>query len=259
MIDNSYLGILAFAAVVLGGLGTILGGISIALHAIAPRTKTTVDDKLAADVDAAHSKLDALLALLRGLAMPTSAPGAAPAIATATNATTTSPQTPSAKAAQAGSVGTMLLAALAALGIVSATALLTGCATVRSSTAAGLGAFIDCEDPALAKTAADLEPLAKAVVSKWIGGSPIVLDTNGLKGDIAGIKDHAQQCAITAAADAIAMAATATPTPDDPAATFQAHALVTSASSGDQVRATFTSLRSALGWAPLHLANGRVM
>jgi hypothetical protein len=158
-------------------------------------------------------------------------------------------------------VRTMILVALAALGIVSATAMLTGCATLRLSTAAGISAFIACEDPAIAKTAADLEPLAKAVVLKWIVGSPAALDTKGLKSDIAGIKDHAQQCAITAAADAVAMAATSTPTASDPAAPFQAHALVTSSSAGagDQVRASFTSLRSELGWAPVHLANGRVL
>jgi hypothetical protein len=264
MIDSNslhtFLCVLAFVAVVLGGLGAILGGISVVLHAIAQRTKSAVPGTLAADVDAVRDELDKLSALVHEIVLPSASTSAASPIG-ASDVTITSPQTPSAKAAQAGSVRTLIIAALAALGIVSATALLTGCATLRSSTAAGVGAFIACEDPAIAKTAADLEPLAQAVVSKWIGGSPAALDTKGLKGDIAGIKDHAQQCAITAAADAVAMAATATPTTADPAAPFQAHALVTSPSAraGDQVRASFTSLRSELGWAPVHLANGRVM
>ena len=260
---DSFLSIFVFTAVVLGGIGTILGGISVVLHAIAPRTKTTVDDTLAADVDAGRAKLNELLAFLHGLALPT-----APVNTTATNVTITSPQTPSAKAAQAGRARTSVIATLAigaaALGAVLA---LAGCSTLRSSASTALTAFIDCEDPVLSKAAADLEPLARAVVSKWIGGSPAVLDTKGLKGDIAGIKDNAQQCAITAAADAIALAATSTPTPNSPAVPLQAHALVTSSSTsnatssaaGDQVRATFTSLRRELGWAPLHLANGRMM
>lgn len=67
MIDSNFLSILALIAVVLGGLGAILGGTSVILHAIAPRTKTQLDDRAAAGVDAAHAKLDQVLGLLRGI------------------------------------------------------------------------------------------------------------------------------------------------------------------------------------------------
>src|ERR1700755_2098827 len=141
---------LMYFTLALGFLTAVGTSVSLFLHWLAPRTQSPWDDHVVA-------KLDQLLVFLRGLALPTSAsPSAALATAPVTHTVATSPQTPSAKAAQAGRVGTMLIAALAALGIVSAAALLTGCATLRSSTAGGLEAFIDCEDPALAKVAADL-------------------------------------------------------------------------------------------------------
>lgn len=57
-------------ALILGGIATLLAGLSVVLHAVAPRTKTTVDDKLADSVDAAHTKLDEVLAALRKLLGP---------------------------------------------------------------------------------------------------------------------------------------------------------------------------------------------
>src|ERR1700755_436829 len=115
---HTFLCILAFTAVVLGGIGSILGGLSVVMHAIARRTKTTVDDSIAPDIDAGRAKLNELIAFLRGLTIPTSSSGdAAPASSTTTSAAITSPQTPSVKAAQAGSVRTLILVALAALGI----------------------------------------------------------------------------------------------------------------------------------------------
>jgi hypothetical protein len=59
---------LFLTGVVLGGVGVILGGISMILHAIAPRTRTTIDDRAAAGVDAFRTELATLSSLLRGLA-----------------------------------------------------------------------------------------------------------------------------------------------------------------------------------------------
>lgn len=47
-------------AIILGALGSILGGTSILLHLIAPRTKTLLDDHAAAAVDALVAKLKAI-------------------------------------------------------------------------------------------------------------------------------------------------------------------------------------------------------
>lgn len=128
MTDN-ILSVLALAAVVIGGLGAILGGLSVVLHAIAPRTKTMVDDQLAADVDAAHDKLDEVLGLLRGIVPASSAQ-------TTPTSTTSAPST----AAKAGTVVTVVL--LAAIGGVS---LAPACHTLGPAGATGLIAAIDCE------------------------------------------------------------------------------------------------------------------
>lgn len=55
--------IIALGLAALAGVETLLRGASMILHAIAPRTKTTFDDKLAEDVDEIHDKLDMLLKL----------------------------------------------------------------------------------------------------------------------------------------------------------------------------------------------------
>jgi len=65
---------LSLTGVVLGGVGVILGGISMILHAIAPRTRTTIDDRATAGVDAFRTELATLSSLLRGL-IAQAAPG----------------------------------------------------------------------------------------------------------------------------------------------------------------------------------------
>src|SRR5262245_36203939 len=107
--DPGFLHFLTLTGVVLGGLGAILGGASMILHAIAPRTKTPVDDQLAADVDSLHGKVDDVLGLLRGVAPG----GAAPSSSTSTVAPIVAP----ARNPQSGRValGVVLVAALPAL------------------------------------------------------------------------------------------------------------------------------------------------
>lgn len=61
-------------AIILGALGSILGGTSILLHLLAPRTKTLLDDHAAAVIDKLVEKLKAItpalvIALVCGLAV----------------------------------------------------------------------------------------------------------------------------------------------------------------------------------------------
>jgi hypothetical protein len=73
--------IIALGLAALAGVETLLRGLSMILHAVAPRTKTTADDKLAEDVDAIHDKLDMLLKLAPR------PPGAVPVVAKVGGAT----------------------------------------------------------------------------------------------------------------------------------------------------------------------------
>lgn len=64
----------------LAGLETLLKGLSMILHAIAPRTKTPIDDKLAASVDELHDKVDLArtdLAEIAGALVPAAKPAPA--------------------------------------------------------------------------------------------------------------------------------------------------------------------------------------
>lgn len=70
--STDWTGLAALLGMLLGGFATILGGVSVILHVIAPRTKTTIDNKVAAvvdeirdDVGGAHDKLDQVLAIVK--------------------------------------------------------------------------------------------------------------------------------------------------------------------------------------------------
>jgi hypothetical protein len=237
--------ILTYIALGIGFLTAVGTSVSLFMHWLAPRTPSKWDDN-------ALVKLDELLAFLRGLSIPTTLPtDTAPSRATST--TVTSPQTPSAKAAQAGRARLSMIAALA----LGATALggaiaLAGCSAFRSDAVTGGTSFIDCETPDIIKLLPDLLPLAEAEVAKWIGGSDETIDASGLAADLAGIKGDVARCAIAAAGDVLA-SHTTTVTTTDPAA------LVSTDVNGAKLRATFASVRGGLGWAPLHLAGGKVM
>lgn len=108
--------VLATIALVLAGVGAILGGLSPVLHAIASRTKTTVDDRLAADVDAAHVKADAAHAKLDELRemFERAFPGAG--VPSATSELPTVPNAP-ARRPQSGRARLVLLGLLAAIAV----------------------------------------------------------------------------------------------------------------------------------------------
>jgi hypothetical protein len=102
----------------LAGFETVLKGLSMALHAIAPRTKTPIDDDLAKSVDELHDKIDLVradLTELAGAIVP--AAKAQPALATVRNP-------------QAGMVGGGMLAGLGSLSVI---ALIVGLAVGHAS------------------------------------------------------------------------------------------------------------------------------
>lgn len=234
------------------GLLTALGtSVSLFLHWLAPRTQSRWDDSAAA-------KIDELLALLRGLALPPMLSSNSPSVSSAATTATTSPQTPSAKAAQAGRASLSVIAVLA----LGAAALpgglaITGCTGLRSTTSTGINAFIDCEAPDVTKLLPDLLPLAQAEVAKWIGGASAQIDTAGLEADLAGMKAAEARCAIAAAIDALA--AQSSLSLADPASPVTSREGIATDGDADQLRASFSTVRVGLGWAPLHLANGRVL
>lgn len=133
--DSSTLNFLAFGAVLIGGIGGILGGVSIVLHAIAPRTKTVVDDELAAGVDAAHDKLDEALGLLRMVVPASSAPSS-------TTSTVASP----ARNPQSGRVtlGVLLAAALPVLIAVGIGMCIGACSTIGTDVKAFENGAVAC-------------------------------------------------------------------------------------------------------------------
>jgi len=66
-VPSDWMAVAIVIAVILGGLGVILGGVSTILHAIAPRTKTTIDDRAEVIVDTLRAEVASLTGLVRGL------------------------------------------------------------------------------------------------------------------------------------------------------------------------------------------------
>lgn len=158
----------------------VLGGLSVVLHIVAPRTKATWDDKLRDDVDW-------LLSFAKG---------AKPALAVA----------PAPRDSQAGYTRRGLMGLLAALGI---PVLVLACTMTqaRQTTAVGTVAALDCEAAHLTGAAlGDLVGLAEKTVQGWISGSaPADLATlrAKVKADLALFKTDAGRCAIAGALAAI--------------------------------------------------------
>lgn len=141
--------------------GALLGGASLILHVVAPRTKNTIDDRLRDDIDE-------VLVFIRGQ-QPTPKP-------------------------PVGLVGPIAMLALVVLGLAS-----SGCATARQAVSAGVVATLECEDGHLdAAMLADAKALASAEVRHWIaGGGPV--DTAAIKADLGPIRSDLGQCAIAGA------------------------------------------------------------
>lgn len=182
---------LALVGAVAGGLGLILGGLSTVLHAIAPRTKTTIDDTAAADIDALHAKLDRVLAMVTPI--------------------------PSKPAAQPPGTGAAVLA-LVVLGLAGAGAL-TACTAAKAEATAGKTAIVDCVHADQAPIEAMLVQLGADAVTYALHGA---VDWGALEAEAesAGIVVggcafaqvvHGKTAAAPATAPATAVSALATP------------------------------------------------
>lgn len=199
----------------------VLGGLSVVLHVVAPRTKNTVDDEIRDDVDK-------LLAFMRNQ----------------------SPQDIAApRNTQAGSSFLGVLAALTIGGVIAA---VIACTTgqARQTASAGVVAALDCEAAHLdAQMLADAKVLAAAEVQRWIGGGKAA-STDAIKADLAPIKSDLGRCAIAAALAAATVLVSPTP-----------GTAVSALSVGDPVaaRAAFSVAARVLGWAPVKLADGTVL
>lgn len=198
----------------------VLGGLSVVLHVVAPRTKNTVDDEIRDDIDE-------VLAWWRGRQA-----GVVPG--------------PGVKSSGTGAAPLLIVLLLGAAGA----GALTSCATGRTSVAAGVVAALDCEAAHLdAQVLADAKLLAAAEVQRWIGGGKAA-NTDAIRADLAPIKSDLGRCAITAALAAATVLASPTPgiavsalSAGDPMAT----------------RAAFSVAARVLGWAPVQLADGTVL
>ena len=123
-------------AAILGGVSTLLAGASLILHALAPHTKTKLDDKAAADIDKLKTDVDKLTKLL--------------------------PINPS-NAKQSGRVRLTMLAVLA-LAAVAACSLSMSCTAAQKKAVSDFG---HCEETAAVK---DLEGPIKSIGDQFIAG-----------------------------------------------------------------------------------------
>lgn len=107
--------IMAVVSLVVAGIAVLLGGASMVLHAIAPRTKTTLDDRAAAGVDAIRLDIAKLASAFQSLGFPAaSAPAPSPVTVSVTNHTVPSdpPPTVTTTPVGAGPVAALLIALL---------------------------------------------------------------------------------------------------------------------------------------------------
>lgn len=135
-------------ALVLAAVAAVLGGLSMALHIIAPRTKTTLDDRVL-------TKIDDFLSLMRGVALPV--------------VTTTDPlgNTTTVKLKESGrvSLGVIIITAVAAMLVLP----LIGCDTLGNAPGAAKDAVIDCAKADVAAITVLVSELGADAVTTAIG------------------------------------------------------------------------------------------
>jgi hypothetical protein len=204
----------------LAGLETALRGLAMAVRAFSKLTKTTADDHIADDLEAADAKLVEGLNILRGMRLSPTPPSVTPLAMLA-----------------------VLLLGVGSMG-------LSSCATVREQGAAGVAAFLDCEAADIPPTMLhDATDLATAAVRNAIAGDGSI-DASQLKADAAVLKSDLGKCALAGA-----IAALATPVPVTPGGPAAAPLEV----NGKALRGAFAKARSELGWAPVRLAGGETL
>lgn len=285
-----WMGVAVVIGLVLGGLGVILGGLSTVLHAIAPRTKTTLDDRAANGVDALRAEVATLSGLLRslippggsGLALDEPAGGNVVGIA---RGGVVGPlaalqlQQPNTKlavsqqemiAAQAGVVlprnpqaGKARLSTMTAIALVGAALVVIGCtatqrADARNAAASGVVAALNCEDGHLdAAVLADAKLLAadklQAIISGVAPGDTAALQAK-LKAELAPIRSDAGKCAVGGAFDALTALAVEVATGSSPGTAIQglsARAAAEPPPDPVLIRAAFSAAARDLGWSPI--------
>jgi hypothetical protein len=238
--DTSILSYLTLGAVVLSGIGAILGGVSVVLHAFASRTKTTVADRLAADVDLAHTRIDQVVSLLRGIAPASSAPTTPPSASSAPSS-----------AAKAGTVATVALLAA----VIGGVALVPACHTLGPASASGAVAFLDCEAADIkAQDLIDATKLADATVEHWLAGGAAA-STTAIAADLAPFRSDLSKCAL-AGALALATGALAPGSNSTPGTATQGLTAAAAIAPPDpgQVRAAFAAAARAEGWPLIQVA-----
>lgn len=213
----------------LAGIETALKGLRMAVHTIAPHTRTTVDDRVDEVLGKVDDAMSEFMLTVRSI-VPI-----------------TKPETPSAK----GGGTAAMLAVLLLGGLAAGTA--TGCtmAQAREVAAAGVVTALNCEDGHIDAVAlADARAFAAATVQHWIAGSTAP-NPAAIKADLGKVKSDLGRCAISGAVAAVL--AVTRPTPGTAVSAL-------SAAGPDPValRGAFAVAARELGWAPVRVS-GQVL
>jgi hypothetical protein len=196
--------------VILLGVIALFSATRTILQFVAPRTRTTLDDRALANIDE-------LLALLRGGQAVT-------------------PRRPEGGFVRGGLLTCLIAATIIAVG----GGLITSCAA-RQRTAAGVVAFLECEAPHVdAELLAEAKGVAIAAADQWISGSGHT-DLAKLRAAARPLKSDLMRCALDGA---IAALLTPTATLAD-APQSEARAIDTG-----ELAASWRTIRGELGWAP---------
>ena len=269
MLDNSFLSVLAFAAVIIGGLGAILGGISVVLHAIAPRTKTTADDRLAVGFDTAHAKLDQVLGLLREILPAGSVlttPIAPPSASSAPSSTSAAAPM---RNPQAGHVtlGVLLVAALPVLLALGIGIGMSACHTLGPAAADGLVAAFDCEAQHFTtQLLIDATHFADGKIDQLLADAAAP-SSDAVDADLKPFDTDAKRCAlfglVTGATSAAGSAGAGSGASSSSAVASARASVAPAASSaaGDpaRVRAAVSAAARQAGWPPIRVADGTTL
>lgn len=240
-LDIGWLGYVGIALAAGGGLVKILEVLLVGLRWLAPRTKTTLDDRARDDLQIVRDDIAAVLKTVGALV---------PAAGVPTNATST---TAGPVLVKTGS-GTAVMFALLLLGALVAPAL-TACATTKHAVAEGSAAFLECESAHLdAAALADAKAMASAELRHLLTGSK--LDTAALKADLAPLKSDLARCGWAAA---IAAIGALFPQPSDPEGGVAVSALAAAGPDPAQVRDQARLVMRDLGWPRIKAPGGPVL
>lgn len=170
--------------VVLLGAIAVLSGLRTILQFVAPRTTTTVDDRVLA-------KIEEILA-----ALPT--PPRVPVPLPVTGLTVSDAGTM--RGGQQGSARLIVLCVLAAIGV--GGMLTSGCAgsgpVLRAKATVATDAFLSCEEPNVSALAAEMTPFVLGTIRGWISGDGTP-NAAGIRSAASKVTSMAGQCAWEAA------------------------------------------------------------